>query len=124
MGSRASREDVIALKWWEVEARKMVMTNTIGKVEEICSLLPIDDGKTVIELLKARPDLDTIFALHCRYQDLSEQQRADPSTLTVDFKANELWRVLQMPLEYSESSWDWNWQPPLEGIPSEIAAAW
>ncbi|CZT53336.1 uncharacterized protein RSE6_14830 [Rhynchosporium secalis] len=27
-----------------------------------------------------------------------------------------------MPLEYSRSPWDWNWQPPLEGTPSQIAA--
>ncbi len=52
------------------------------------------------------------------------EQRANPSDLTVDSKANELWRALQMPLEYknSESPWDPNWQPPFEGSPSEIAA--
>ncbi|KAL5325340.1 hypothetical protein ACEPPN_006465 [Leptodophora sp. 'Broadleaf-Isolate-01'] len=122
MGSKASLKNTIASKWWEAKARKMLRTTTIDKVEFICSLLPLEHEKTVIKSLKARPDLDTIFARHCRNQDLSKEQRANPSTLTVDFKANELWRLLQMPLEYSESPWDWNWRLPLEGGPSEIAA--
>ncbi|PVH76118.1 hypothetical protein DL98DRAFT_657703 [Cadophora sp. DSE1049] len=76
----------------------------------------------MVGYFKERSDLDTLFARHCRYQDLSKEQRADPSNLPVDFKANELWRVLQMPLEYNGSPWDWNWRPPLEGMPSKIAA--
>jgi len=84
----------------------MLTTNTINKIEVIYSLLPLENEKTVIKLLKARLDLDTVFARHCRNQDLSKEQRIDLSNLTVDFKANELWRVLQMPLEYSGSPWD------------------
>jgi len=122
MGSGASREGVIASKWWEAKAQKMLMTTTnMGKVEVICSLLPVKDEKTAIRLLKARPDLDTLFALHCRYQDLSKEQRVDPSNLAVDFKANELWRKFRIPLGYSESPWDWNWEPLHAGTASEIA---
>jgi hypothetical protein len=122
MGSGASREDVIGSKWWEAKAQKMLITTTNpGKVEVICSLLPFEDGKAAVRLLKARPDLDTLFALHCKYQGLCEEQRADPSSLTVDFKANEIWRVLRMPAGYSESPWDSNWQPPLSGTASKIA---
>ncbi|TVY37821.1 hypothetical protein LOCC1_G008416, partial [Lachnellula occidentalis] len=93
----------------------------MAKVEVICSLFPVKDEKTAIGLLKARPDLDTLFALHCKYQDLSKDRRADPSNLTVVFKANELWRKFRMPLGYGESPWDWNWQPPRSGIASKIA---
>jgi hypothetical protein len=74
----------------------------------------------MVDRLKKRSDLDTLFELHCRYQNLPAEQRANPSDLTVDSKANELWRALQMPLEYSESPWDPNWQPPFEGSPFEI----
>lgn len=110
MRSRHSQEKVIASKWWEAKAQEMLKTTTtIGKLDVICSLLPVEDEKTAIRLLRARPDLDTLFALNCRYQDLSKEQRADPSTLTVDFKANELWRNFRMPPEYGESPWDWNW---------------
>ena len=120
MGSGSSRCET---RWWEAKAqRKVVTTKNTGKVEVICSLIPGVDEVAMVGYLKERSDLDTLFALHCRHQDLSKEQRADPSNLTVDFKANELWRVLQMPLEYSGSPWDWNWRPPLEGIPSEIAA--
>ncbi|KAH7330027.1 hypothetical protein BKA65DRAFT_480193 [Rhexocercosporidium sp. MPI-PUGE-AT-0058] len=114
MGSASSR---FANRWWEAEAqRKVVTTKNTGKVEVICSLIPGVDEAAMVGYLKERSDLDTIF------QNLSRDQHADPSNLSVDFKANELWRVLHMPLEYSESPWDWNWYPPLEGIPSEIAA--
>jgi hypothetical protein len=65
MGSGASRVGVIASKWWEAKAQKMLMaTMNMGKVEVICSLLFIDE-KIAIRLLKARPDLDKLFALHC-----------------------------------------------------------
>ena len=120
MGSASSR---VETRWWEAEAqRKVVTTKNAGKVEVICSLIPGVDEVAMVGYLKERSDLDTLFARRCRYQDLSREPRADPSNLPVDFKANELWRVLQMPLEYSGSPWDWNWRPPLEGIPSEIAA--
>ena len=122
MGSGPSREDVIVSKWWEAKAQKVLISTTKpGKVEVICSLLPFEDEKTAIRLLKARTDLDTLFALHCKYQDLSMEQRADPSSLTVDSKANELWRVLRMPAGGGKFPWDWNWQPPLLGTASTIA---
>jgi len=122
MGSGASREDVIDSKWWEAKAQQILVTTTnIGKVEVICSLIPFEDEKIAIRLLKGRPDLDTLFVLHCRYQDLYKEERAEPSNLTADFKAKELWRVIRMPLGYGESPWDWNWQSPLSGTPSEIA---
>ncbi|KAH6672618.1 hypothetical protein B0J14DRAFT_77801 [Halenospora varia] len=120
MGSGSSR---LETRWWEAEAQQKVITTTnIGKVEVICSLIPGLDGTTMIGHLKARSDLDTLFALHCRTQNLPTEQPADPSDLTADVKANELWRVLQTPTGYSEPPWNWNWQPPLEGVPSEIAA--
>ncbi|KAL5313257.1 hypothetical protein ACEPPN_018990 [Leptodophora sp. 'Broadleaf-Isolate-01'] len=119
MGSGSSRFET---RWWEAEAqRKVVTTKNTGKVEVICSLIPGVDEIAMVGYLKERSDLDELFALHCRHQDLSKEQRADPSNLTVDFKANELWRVLQMPLEYSASPWDWDWRPPLKGIPSQMA---
>jgi len=120
MGSASSRFET---RWWEAEAqRKVVTTKNAGKVEVICSLIPGVDEVAMVGYLKERSDLDTLFARSYRYQDLSREPRADLSNLSVDFKANELWRVLQIPLESSESPWDWNWHPPLEGIPSEIAA--
>ena len=120
MGSASSRFET---RWWEAEAqRKVVTTKNAGKVEVICSLIPGVDEVAMVGYLKERSDLDTLFARRCRYQELSREPRADPSNLPVDFKANELWRVLQMPLEYSGSPWDWNWRPPLEGVPSKIAA--
>jgi hypothetical protein len=122
MRPRRSNDKVIASKWWEAKAQEMLKsTRHIGQVEVAYSLLPMEDEKTAIRLLKERPDLDTLCALHCRYQDLSKEQRTDPSKLAVDFKANELWRNLRLPLGYGESPWDWDWQPPLSGIASEIA---
>lgn len=121
MRYRASSEDVIASRWWEAKAQKMLMTTTnTDKVKVICSLLPVENEEITIRLLKARPDLDTLFALHCGDQDPSKE-RADPLALTVDFKANELWRKFKMPRGYGESPWDWNWQSPLLGTASEIA---
>ena len=120
MGSGSSRCET---RWWEAKAqRKVVTTKNTGKVEVICSLIPGVDEVAMVGYLKERSDLDTLFARHCRYQDLSKEQRADPPNLPVDFKANELWRTLRMPQGYGEAPWNWNWQPPLEGIPSEIAA--
>ncbi|KAL2063213.1 hypothetical protein VTL71DRAFT_5017 [Oculimacula yallundae] len=119
MGSGSSR---LETRWWEAEAqRKVVTTKNSGKVEVICSLIPGVDEIAMVGYLKERSDLDTLFALHCRHQNLSSDQRVDPPALTVDFKANELWRLLRMPPGYGEAPWDWNWHPPLEGIPSEIA---
>ena len=97
-------------------------TKKTDKLKAICSLIPGVGEIAMVDYLKKRSDLDTLFAQHCRYQDPSKEQRADPSNLPVDFKANELWRVLQMPLGYSGSPWDWNWRPPLEGMPSRITA--
>jgi hypothetical protein len=121
MGSGSSR---LETRWWEAEAqRKIATTKSTSKVEVICSLIPGMDETTVKGYLKERSDLDLLFELNCRYQNLSrEQQHADHSNLTVDSKANELWRALQVPLGYGKPPWDSNWQPPLEGIPSEIAA--
>ena len=120
MGSASSR---LATRWWEVEAqRKVVTTKNTDKLKAICSLIPGVGEIAMVDYLKKRSDLDTLFAQHCTYQDPSKEQRADPSNLPVDFKANELWRVLQTPLEYSGAPWDWNWRPPLEGMPSKIAA--
>jgi hypothetical protein len=120
MGAGSSRLDT---RWWEAESQqKLITTTNIGKVEVICSLIPGLDHATIIGHLKSRSDLDTLFALHCRSQNFLMEQPAGPSTLTADFKAYELWRVLQTPPGYCESPWDWNWQPPLEGVPSEIAA--
>ena len=53
MGSEASYEKMIALKWWEARAWKMLITTTIGKVEVICSLLPLENEKSIVKLLKA-----------------------------------------------------------------------
>ena len=120
MGSTSSRFE---RRWWEAEAqRKVATTKSIGKVEVICSLIPGVDEMALIDYLKERSDLDTLFALHFKYQNLSGDQREDPSALTVDFKANELWRLLRMPPGCGEAPWDWNWHPTLEGVPSEIAA--
>ena len=120
MGSGPSR---FVARSWEAEAqRKVVTTKNTGKVEVICSLIPGVDEIAMVGYLKERSDLDTLFARHCRYQNLSGDQRVDPPDLTVDLKANELWRLLRMPPGYGEAPWDWNWHPPLEGIPSEIAA--
>jgi hypothetical protein len=95
--------------WWEAEAQRKVMTTkSTGKVEVICSLIPGVDETAMVDHLKARSDLDTLFELYCRYPNPPREQRADPSNLTVDFKAYELWRALQMPLGYSESPWNWN----------------
>jgi hypothetical protein len=120
MGSRSSR---LETRWWEAEAqRKVSTTKSTDKVVVIRSLILGVDATTIVDRLKERSDLDTLFELHCRYQNLPAEQRANPSDLTVDSKANGLWRALQMPLEYSESPWDPNWQPPFEGSLSEIAA--
>ncbi|CAM6002783.1 unnamed protein product [Sphagnum balticum] len=75
-----SHEKAIASKWWEAKAQEMLRTTTnIGKVEVICSLLPMEDEKSAIRLLEGRPDLDMLFALHCRHQELSKEQRTDPA---------------------------------------------
>jgi len=120
MGSGPSRFET---RWWEAEAqRKVVTTKNTGKVEVICSLIPGVDDMAMVGYLKERSDLDTLFALHSRHQNLSGDQRANPQALTVDCKANAIWRLLRMPPGCGEAPWDWNWHPPLEGIPSEIAA--
>ncbi|RDL30198.1 Uncharacterized protein BP5553_10476 [Venustampulla echinocandica] len=119
MGSESSR---VETRWWEVKAQQKLRTTTsIGKVEVLCSLVPGVHQATMIRYLKERPDLDTLFALHCGRQSPSTKQHADPSSLTVEMKASELWHAIRTPLGYSRSPWDWNWQPPLTGAPSEIA---
>ena len=122
IGSRPSREDGIVSKQWEAKAQKVLISTTkLGKVEVIYSLLPFEDKKTAIRLLKARADLDTLFALHCKYQVLSIEQRVDPSSLKVDSKANQLWRVLRTPAGGGKFLQDWNWQPLLLRTASTIA---
>jgi len=109
-------------KWWESKAQQSLVTTTDpSKVKAICSLLPFDNEEAAIQLLKARPDLDLLFALNCSYQDVSAEQQTDPSNLTINFKANKLWRVLRMPEDFGESPWDWNWNPPYSGTASQIA---
>lgn len=118
MGSGASREDVIASKWWEAKAHRMLITTTSTRdVELICALIPFVDEMTLLGLLSRRSDLDTLFTLHCKQ---NVQQSGDPSKLTDDIKAQELWRALRFPSGY-RAPWDWNWQPPLSGDPSKIA---
>ncbi|TVY17568.1 hypothetical protein LARI1_G004948 [Lachnellula arida] len=113
MGSEISREDVIASKWWEAKARKMLITTTnISKVEGICSLIPFYDETNTIGLLKARPDLEKLFALHCRDQE-------DLSSLTDDVKAIRLWRKFRSSPGYSEVQL--NWDSLLSGTACEIA---
>ena len=120
MGSGASRQELLELGWWEPEAlRELVTTTDLGDVGNICSLIPFADEKLLIARLAARPDLDTLFVLYCRSHHLVEQ-RADLSTLTDGFKANEIWRVLRFPSS-SKAAWDWNLQPPLTRDAQEIA---
>ncbi|KAH6704087.1 hypothetical protein BKA61DRAFT_660758 [Leptodontidium sp. MPI-SDFR-AT-0119] len=83
LGSGASREDVITSRWWDVEARKMLITAMISKVEVLCSLLPREDEKTAIKYLKGRPDLDMLLALHYRDQDFSREQHAAPPAFQI-----------------------------------------
>jgi hypothetical protein len=98
----------------------LVTATDPSKVKAICSLLPCDDEETATQLLKARPDLDLLFTLNCNYQDLSAEQQVDPSSLTINFKASKLWRVLRGPVDFGESPWDWNWNPPCSGTASQI----
>ncbi|PVH70799.1 hypothetical protein DL98DRAFT_124038 [Cadophora sp. DSE1049] len=120
MGSGTSR---LENRWWEAEAqRTLLATGDTWKVEVICSLIPVVDEATLVSSLKARPDLEILFDLHCGYQNLSGDQNADSSPLTVDFKVNELLRVLRMPPGCGEIPWDRDWHLPLEGSASEIAA--
>lgn len=109
---------MIDSKWWEAKAQqKLVTTTTTGKVEVICSLIPFEDERIALRLLKARSDLDILFTLHYRGQKIPGEQSVYPSD---DFKATELWRVLRFPPGYGVP-WDRNWQPPLSGDPYEIA---
>ena len=93
-----------ASKRWEAKAHEVLRaTKNTSEVEEICSLLPMEDVVTAIRLLKERPDLDMLFALYCRHQDLSKEQRADPDGLTIDFNAKEFWRNFRMPPGHGDS---------------------
>ena len=120
MGSGVSRQELLELRWWEPEAlRKVVTTTDLGDVGNICSLIPFADEKLLTARLAARPDLDTLFVLHCR-SHYPVEQRADLSMLTDGFKANEVWQVLRS-LSSSKAAWDWNFQLPLAGNGQEIA---
>lgn len=81
----------------------LVTTTRTGTVEVICSLIPFEDERIALGLLKARLDLNILFTLHYRGQKIPGEQNADYSN---KFKANELWRVLRSPLEY-RAPWDW-----------------
>ncbi|KAH7317262.1 hypothetical protein BKA65DRAFT_557458 [Rhexocercosporidium sp. MPI-PUGE-AT-0058] len=119
MGSAASRETVIDSKWWEAEAHHTLTTATDPrKVEQICSLIPVQDDKTLLRPLMGRPDLDTLFTLHCGRRELPGHESENPSKVTDDIKAQKLWRVLRPPSGY-HAPWDWNW--PLSGDPRQIA---
>jgi hypothetical protein len=89
LGSGASREDVITSRWWDAEARKMLITAMIGKVKVLCSLLPREDEKTAIKYLKGRPDLDMLLALHYRDQDFSREQHAAPPAFRIGVFVDE-----------------------------------
>lgn len=118
MGSGASRQELLESRWWEAESlRKLVATTDLGDVEHICSLIPFVDEKLPTARLTARPDLDTLFTLHC---SRPVEPRADISTSTDDCKANEIWRVLRSPSS-RKAAWDWNWQLPLTGNEQELA---
>jgi len=91
MGSGSSR---LETRWWEAEAQQKLMTTTnTGEVEVICSLIPGLDETTMIGHLKARSDLDTLFALHCRCQNLPTVQRADPSNLGESRHLRKTWHL-------------------------------
>jgi hypothetical protein len=82
MGTGSSR---LETRWWEAEAqRKVSTTKNTDKVVVICSLIPGVDATTMVDRLKERSDLDTLFELYCRYQNLPAEQRANPSDLIVD----------------------------------------
>ncbi|KAF7866869.1 hypothetical protein EAF04_005710 [Stromatinia cepivora] len=115
MGSKTSR---LENRWWEAEAqRKLATTKHMSKVVVICSLIPGVDETAMVGCLKRRSDLDTFYELYCRPQNTEQH-----ANLTVDSKANELWRVLHMPLASLETPWDLTWRPPFKGSPSTIAA--
>ena len=119
MGSAASRETVIDSKWWEAEAYHTLTTATEPReVKRICSLIPVQDDKTLLRPLIGRPDLDTLFTLYCGRRELPKHESENPSKVTDDIKAQELLRVLR-PLSGYYAPWDWNW--PLSGDPRQIA---
>ncbi|KAH7418819.1 hypothetical protein BKA64DRAFT_635935 [Cadophora sp. MPI-SDFR-AT-0126] len=91
MGSGSSH---VETRWWEVEAQRTLATGNTWEVEVVCSLIPVVDETVLVGCLKKRPDLDTLFALNCGYQDRYGDQRMDPQALTVGFKANKLWQAI------------------------------
>lgn len=121
MRSGASHEGVIASRWWRSKAQKMLRSASIGNVKTICSLLPLEDEKAAIKCLKARSDFNTLFALHCRDRGFSEEKGANHTRLSIDSSSCELWNKLRVPQAYSQSPWDWNWQPFLSRTAPEIA---
>jgi hypothetical protein len=65
MGSGSSR---LETRWWEAEAqRKISTTKNTDRVVVICLLIPDMDATTIVDRLKERSDLDTLFELHYRY---------------------------------------------------------
>jgi hypothetical protein len=64
------------------------------------------DKAILLGLLMGRSDLDILFTLHYK-QNIPLQQSGDPSKLTDDIKAQELWQALRFPSGYSVP-WDRN----------------
>jgi hypothetical protein len=117
MGLGASRQNITDSTWLETEAQHMLTTTkNIGTVETICSLVPFINAP--IDQLMKRSDLDILFTIHCRRQNLHREQ-SHALEMTNNTKAKELWHVLRFLSR--RSPWDWNWQPPLTGDPSKIA---
>lgn len=119
MGLGPSRQNTYNSTWLEKEAQhKLKTTKSMSKVETICSIVPFMDEKPPLSRLMRRSDLDILFLLHCKSQNPPVGQ-SQALEMTNHMKAKELWRVLRCPSR--DAPWDWNWQPPLSGDPSEIA---
>jgi hypothetical protein len=79
MRSGTSREGVIDSKLWEVKAQQMLrITTNTRKVEKICSLIPFKEESDLLDLIKARSDLDILFALCCEFPKLTSEQSIHP----------------------------------------------
>jgi hypothetical protein len=98
----------------------MLMTTPNSEVVGlICSYIPWEDETNLVDQLKTRSDLDTLFTLYCK-PNISAEHSGDISAIAEGIKAREVWRVLRFP-SGNGAPWDWNWQPPLSGDPYEIA---
>lgn len=116
MGSGSSR---LEKRQWEAKALQMLITTSNPEVVGlICSYIPWADETNLVDQLKRRSDLDTLFMLYCKPNISSDS--GDITALGEGIKAREVWRVLRFPSGNS-APWDWNWQPPLSGDPYEIA---